>query len=274
MNKRAIVIAAKLPLPGKVKTRLSPPLSLNQSAQLYKCFLVDTINIVSTIKEIDRFIALYPKLSTEDLSLASLNNIKKLEDSDVAAKPTFHSLYESCITSGLLQNGLPTAYTLIAQEGVDLGERLISVFEQLFSSGYDSVTIIGSDSPNLPVAFIKKSLNNLKKNSVDVTLGPCKDGGYYLIGLKAFYGDIFKEISWSTSSVFDETIDKIKKLGLCVSVLPEWYDIDNNKDLDFLREAILASPKEIALNTRNFLQDQAIWKTDTEIASPDKLDSF
>jgi hypothetical protein len=256
MNKRAIVIAAKPPVPGKVKTRLSPPLSLNQSAQLYKCFLVDTINIVSTIKEIDRFIAFYPEVSTKDLSLAGLNNIMQLKDSDVTAKTTSHSLYESCITSGSSQNDLLTNFTLIIQKGIDLGERLISVFEQLFSSGYDSVTIIGSDSPNLPVAFIQKSLNNLKKSNVDVTLGPCKDGGYYLIGLKALYGDIFKEISWSKSSVFDETIDKIKKLGLGVSVLPEWYDIDNNKDLNFLREAIYASPKEIAPKTRNFLQDQ------------------
>ena len=256
MNKRAIVIAAKPPIPGKVKTRLSPPLSLNQSAQLYKCFLADTINIVSTIKEIDRFVAFYPEVSTKDLSLASLNNIMQLKDSDVAAKMTLHSLYESCITSGSSQNDLLTDFTLIIQKGIDLGERLINVFEQLFSSGYDSVTIIGSDSPNLPVAFIQKSLNTLKESNVDVTLGPCKDGGYYLIGLKAFYGDIFKEISWSTASVFDETIEKIKKLGLGVSVLPEWYDIDNNKDLNFLRKAIFTSPKEIAPKTRNFLQDQ------------------
>ena len=254
MNRSAIVIAAKPPVPGKVKTRLSPPLSLNQSAQLYKCFLVDTINTVAGIKEIDRFIAFYPEVSNKDLSLASLNNIIQLEDSGVAAKTMPHSLYEPCITSGSLQNDLPAAYTLMAQKGVDLGERLTSVFEQLFSRGYDSVTIIGSDSPNLPVAFIQKSLNNLKRSNVDVTLGPCKDGGYYLIGLKVFYGDIFKEISWSTSTVFDETIDKINKLGLSVSVLPEWYDIDSNKDLNFLREAIFASPKEIAPETRNFLQ--------------------
>ncbi len=198
MNKHAVVIAAKPPVPGKVKTRLSPPLSLDQSAQLYECFLVDTINTVAAIKGVDRFIAFYPEVPTKGLSFANVNSF-----------------------SGSSQNELLTDFTLITQKGIDLGERLISVFERLFSSGYDSVTVVGSDSPNLPVAFIKRSLNNLKKSNVDVTLGPCKDGGYYLIGLKAFYGDIFREIPWSTSSVFDETIEKIKKLGLGVSVLPE-----------------------------------------------------
>jgi rSAM/selenodomain-associated transferase 1 len=253
IHKHAVVIAAKPPIPGKVKTRLSPPLSLDQSAQLYECFLVDTINTVAAIKKIDRFIAFYPEVSTKDLSFANLNNFTRVENSDVAAKTTSDSLYGYCITSGLSQNDLLTDFTLIIQKGINLGERLISVFEQLFSSGYDSVTIIGSDSPNLPVAFIKSSLNNLKKSNVDVTLGPCKDGGYYLIGLKACYGDIFKEISWSTSSVFDETIEKIKKLGLGVSVLPEWYDIDNNKDLNFLKDEIFSSPKEVAPKTRDFL---------------------
>lgn len=230
MNKHAIVIAAKPPVPGKVKTRLSPPLSLDQSAQLYECFLVDTINTVAAIKKIDRFVAFYPEVSAKDLSFANVTSV-----------------------SGSSQNDLLTDFTLIIQKGIDLGERLISVFEQLFSSGYDSVTIIGSDSPNLPAAFIKRSLNNLKKSNIDVTLGPCKDGGYYLIGLKALYGDIFKAISWSTSSVFDETIKKIKNLGLGVSVLPEWYDIDNNKDLNFLKDEIFSSPEEVAPKTRGFL---------------------
>ncbi len=230
MNKHAVVIAAKPPVPGKVKTRLSPPLSLDQSARLYECFLVDTINTVAAIKEVDRFIAFYPDVPAKDLSFANVNSV-----------------------SGLSQNEFLTDFTLITQKGIDLGERLISVFEQLFSNGYGRVTIIGSDSPNLPVAFIKRSLNDLKKSNVDVTLGPCKDGGYYLIGLKAFYSDILKGISWSTSSVFDETIEKIKKLGLGVSVLPEWYDIDNNKDLNFLKDEIFSSPEEVAPKTRDFL---------------------
>ena len=230
MNRHAIVIAAKPPVPGKVKTRLSPPLSLDQSAQLYECFLVDTINTVAAIKGVDRFIAFYPDVSTKELSFTIVNSV-----------------------SGSSQNEFLADFTLITQKGIDLGERLISIFEQLLSSGYDSATIIGSDSPNLPVAFIKRSLSNLKESKADVTLGPCKDGGYYLIGLKTFHSDIFKGISWSTSSVFDETIKKIKKLGLGVSVLPEWYDVDNNEDLNFLKDEIISSPEEVAPKTRDFL---------------------
>ena len=230
IHKHAVVIAAKPPVPGKVKTRLSPPLSLDQSAQLYRCFLLDTINTVAAIKGVDRFIAFYPDVSTKDLSFRIVNSV-----------------------SDSSQDKFLTDFTLITQNGIDLGERLISIFEQLFSSGYDSVTIIGSDSPNLPVAFIKRSLSNLKESKVDVTLGPCKDGGYYLIGLKVLYDNLFKGISWSTSSVFDETIENIKKLGLGASVLPEWYDIDDNEDLNFLKGEIISSPEEVAPKTRDFL---------------------
>jgi rSAM/selenodomain-associated transferase 1 len=218
MGKRAIVIAAKPPVPGKVKTRLSPPLNLKESAELYECFLTDTVNTIATLDKIDRFIAFYPEISREDLSLTSLDK-----------------------------------FTLIAQKGIDLGKRLSSVFCHLFSRNYQSVTIMGSDLPNLPVEFVKQSLCDLGKKSVDVTIGPCRDGGYYLIGLKAFHGNLFDGIPWSTTAVFEKTIETIRMLGLKVSILPMWYDVDDQEDLRLLKDEISASPVEVASATRGFL---------------------
>jgi len=215
--KQALVIAAKPPAPGRVKTRLSPPLTMEESAKLYECFLLDTISSLSSIEGVDKFIAFYP----------------------VTSKEYFLSIHVG-------------DFTPIAQRGKDLGERMSGVFEQLFGDGYNTVSIIGSDAPTLPVDFIMRSFNELKKCSVDLTIGPCRDGGYYLIGMKRLYSRLFEDIAWSTSLVFECTIKRSKKLGLNIFVLPEWYDIDEAEDLVKLRDA-LCSTNNAAPKTKEFL---------------------
>ena len=100
-------------------------------------------------------------------------------------------------------------------------------FLTAFDDGFDSVVLIGSDSPDLPQAYIKLAFSALKTN--DVVLGPSSDGGYYLIGMTQNY-DIFENIPWSTSKVFEKTIEKIDKLGLKIKTLSVLYDIDTNED--------------------------------------------
>ncbi|MCX8027309.1 MAG: TIGR04282 family arsenosugar biosynthesis glycosyltransferase [Thermodesulfovibrionales bacterium] len=115
------------------------------------------------------------------------------------------------------------------QEGRDLGERIVNAFNKLFGIGYHKVCIIGSDSPTLPDKYIYSAFRMLDK--VDVVIGPTIDGGYYLIGLKTLYHQLFEDISWGSKLVFDETLKNIHSLRLTYHILPKWFDIDELSDL-------------------------------------------
>jgi glycosyltransferase A (GT-A) superfamily protein (DUF2064 family) len=100
---------------------------------------------------------------------------------------------------------------------------------ELFTKGADKIILLDSDTPNLPVDHIREGL--LRLDESDVVLGPCEDGGYYLIGMRTFIPEIFREIPWSTPLVTERTLKKVHELGLTVSVLASWYDVDTEKDL-------------------------------------------
>ena len=99
--------------------------------------------------------------------------------------------------------------------------------------------IVGSDSPDLPIPFIKRAFLKLKHK--DVVLGPCADGGYYLIGAKRTHAALFEDIRWGESSVLEETLKKIGSERLTLSMLPLWYDIDDVHTLSLLRAILLAN---------------------------------
>mgnify|MGYP002277113502 CR=1 FL=1 len=123
------------------------------------------------------------------------------------------------------------------QHGDDLGERMAEAFRQAFDEGYSKPVIIGSDCPGLTPKIIEKAFDGLVTH--DVVLGPSRDGGYYLLGMSSFYGDLFIDIPWSTPFVFDQTVAKIKSLDLSFNTLPVLNDIDTEQDLiesDFIPE--------------------------------------
>lgn len=190
----AIAIMAKAPFPNKVKTRLTPPLSPFEASSLYHSFLLDKIEQVKCIDEACIFIAYTPESS-----------------------------------ESFFRNIIPPGFSLINQEGKDLGERLINVSYELFAMGAEKVVLLDSDTPNLPADHIREGLSRL--NETDVVLGPCEDGGYYLIGMRNFIPEIFSMIPWSTALVTEFTLRKVHELGLTVSMLPGWYDVDTGKDL-------------------------------------------
>jgi hypothetical protein len=113
------------------------------------------------------------------------------------------------------------------QSGKDLGEAMHNAFDEMFSKGYEQLVIIGSDCFQLSSSHLKKSFDSLQNS--EYVIGPAKDGGYYLLGMKALNQDLFKGIEWSTSNVFQHSIQKLKEHS--VHVLQELNDIDDINDL-------------------------------------------
>jgi rSAM/selenodomain-associated transferase 1 len=215
----AIVIMAREPVPGNVKTRLVPPLNPNIAAKLYNAFLLDKIEQVRRIQEVDHFIAFTPSKSK--------------------------SFFKKMSYPG---------FSLIPQNGSDLGERLDNVSAYLFKDGYKKVVITDSDSPNLPIKFIIESLDILDDS--DIVLGPTVDGGYYLIGLKDRIPAIFQDIPWSTSKVAAITIEKATRQGKKISKLKEWYDVDTIEDINRLKD-------DLKLKFRDPEERSSCWNTIT-----------
>jgi rSAM/selenodomain-associated transferase 1 len=193
---KLLVIVAKEPVPGKVKTRLFPKLSPAVAADLYRCFLHDRIQEVSTLNEVDRAIAYTPEDAGKTFTTLALDG-----------------------------------FELFAQQGKHLGERLNNIFLEKFSQGYNAVSIVDSDSPDLPKSLIKESFELLLSKRADIVFGPCYDGGYYLVGMRKPHPELFRNIPWSTENVLSATLEKARKIGLNVKLLTRWNDLDTFEDL-------------------------------------------
>ncbi len=126
------------------------------------------------------------------------------------------------------------SWTLQPQVAGDLGQRMDYYFQDAFRNGMDQVLLIGSDSPHLPLSFVYQAYHALAR--AEVVLGPSRDGGYYLIGLRHPFPELFCEVDWGTSMVWQQTTEKINRRGCSFEQLSEWYDIDNREDLDSLLE--------------------------------------
>ncbi|VAX31068.1 Glycosyltransferase [hydrothermal vent metagenome] len=197
---RAIILFARDPVAGRVKTRLAPFLNQDLILELYTRFLNDSIDKICQIKTADPFIGVHPSDSSGYFSRASAN-----------------------------QEHSPAVFL---QEGEDLGEKMFNAFKSRFDEGYEHVVIIGSDSPSLPVAYIETALNSEK----DLVIGPSTDGGYYLIGMYQNPVNVFADgIEWGSEKVLRQTLDRIENHESSLELLPPWYDVDRAEDLKFLK---------------------------------------
>jgi rSAM/selenodomain-associated transferase 1 len=223
--RQALAVAAKAPQPGTVKTRLQTLLSEQDAAELYRCFLRDTVALMESVPETDVIVSYTPEGSER--------------------------LFE-----GITSNG----HQLLLQRGVSFGRRLFNALDDLLSQGYDSVAIMDSDSPTLPPDCLRRAFEELARPGDRVVLGPTSDGGYYLIGIKKNHSALFDGIDWSTERVLSQTIARARELSLDVSLLPEWFDVDNIEDLQRLwREVVEEGRLSTASNTSRFLS--ARWPT-------------
>jgi rSAM/selenodomain-associated transferase 1 len=214
----ALLIVAKRPVAGQTKTRLCPPLSAGQAAQLYECFLRDTLDVARAVTDVTRYIAYLPY--------------------DESAY--FHQLASD--------------FALIPQIGASLGERLDHALTHCLQDGFERAVILDSDSPTLPPAYVAQAFDAL--NTADVTLGPCEDGGYYLIGLKRPQSRLLREVRMSTPNVLRDTLTLAEQDGLRVALLPTWYDVDTVQELNRLRDELRAEANGFAPHTREFLRRQ------------------
>ena len=193
---KLLVVVAKEPVPGKVKTRFIPQLSPADAAGLYRCSLHDRITEISALNGVDRAIAYTPEDARDTFTELSLDG-----------------------------------FELFAQRGKGLGERLNNIFQDNLARGYQAVSIVDSDSPDLPKSIINESFGLLLSKQAEVVLGPCHDGGYYLVGLRKPYPELFRNIPWSTKNVLSTTLEKAGKMGLNVRLLSRWNDLDTFEDI-------------------------------------------
>jgi rSAM/selenodomain-associated transferase 1 len=208
-SKCALAVMAKAPRPGKVKTRLSPPLTAEQAAALNVCFLRDTARNIADVA------------STSDaLGLVSYTPVGE---------------------EGLFDGLLPAGFKLIAQRGDGFGERLLAAAEDILACGFGAVCLINSDSPTLPAGALRHAVEELNRPGDRIVLGGASDGGYYLIGMKAAHAEPFTSIHWSTSTVYTETVAAIARAGLELVELPVWYDVDDGETLRVLQNELLRS---------------------------------
>jgi rSAM/selenodomain-associated transferase 1 len=237
----ALAVMAKAPRPGKVKTRLSPPLTLEQTAALNICFLRDTTRSIADI--------------CGDLAPGGVT-----DRTDAAGLVCYTPVGDEAAFDGIL----PESFCLIPQRGGGFGERLLAAAEDILACGFGAVCLIDSDSPTLPAEALRTAVAELARPGDRVVLGGSDDGGYYLIGLKRAHAEPFERISWSKASVYGETVARVREAGLELVELPVWYDVDDAASLDVLEQELLHDRRPAfasvggydAQATREFLRER------------------
>ncbi|MFN3651948.1 MAG: TIGR04282 family arsenosugar biosynthesis glycosyltransferase [Armatimonadota bacterium] len=217
MPRRRLVVMAKAPVAGAVKTRLSPPLAPAFAAALAAAFLRDELAAFSRLPHREAWLCYSPAAAREQMLP--------------------------------LAEGLPVS--LQPQADGDLGTRLLRVFDE---TGLPTV-VVGGDSPDLSPERLEAAFRLLEEGEAEVVLGPADDGGYYLIAARGPHPELFRDIPWSGPEVLALTLSRAAAAGLRVRLLPPWRDVDTPDDLRALRERLAHAAPEVATHTRAVLAE-------------------
>lgn len=191
-NKHLIVFV-KAPIPGQCKTRLIPLLGELKACEFYKSMLNNCLKNISSLSDMTITIHVYPDLENPFLQNTSQH----------------------------------FGFQLLAQQGKDLGERMFYAIQQALKN-YSDVVLIGSDCPSMGKDYIDRAFNAL--NQHDIVFGPAEDGGYVLLGANKITATIFKNISWSTDQVLQQSLVQADKLNYKIKLLDTLRDIDTPED--------------------------------------------
>ncbi|HUI44655.1 MAG TPA: TIGR04282 family arsenosugar biosynthesis glycosyltransferase [Nitrospirota bacterium] len=192
---RCVILFVKLPEKGKVKSRLATSLDGDVVLRLYECMVLDAIDMLN------------------------------------GGHYSFRICFDPPEASDRIRQWLGDAYSYVPQLGDDLGEKMEKAFSRVFSDEVREAVLIGSDVPGVTAAIIDEAFEALAAH--DSVIGPASDGGYYLIGFRkgALCPDVFHHMTWSTASVFEETVRRLRRALCSVHVLPERTDVDKKEDL-------------------------------------------
>jgi rSAM/selenodomain-associated transferase 1 len=203
-----IAVMARAPVPGRCKTRLAASIGDSRAAELCRAMLLDT--------------------------LASIERIFARSRLVVMAAPEHDG-------ATLLRALAPPRWEIVAQEGEGLGVRLAHAFKALGAGG-GPIALVDSDSPTVAWDAAERALSRLRAPR-QVCMGPCTDGGYWLIAMTTVVLGILEGISWSTPAVAAETRARCAALGLTLAELPVGRDVDGPDDLAWLRDELRRCPE-------------------------------
>jgi rSAM/selenodomain-associated transferase 1 len=189
-NKNALIIIAKYPEKGKVKTRIMV-LSDDERVRIYENMLRNTVDKLCSISGSDTFIAFAPDSASEYFSQFTVKQIP---------------LHEG-----------------------DLGDRMYAAFEEVFHQGYEKVSLVGADIPDLSAAIIMQSFEILDKT--DLVFGPARDGGYYLVGMSKLIREVFQHVPWSSSKTLEKSLEQARKYGYSSGFVDTLSDVDTSEDI-------------------------------------------
>lgn len=232
-----LIIFAKEPLAGQVKTRLCPPLSAKAAARLYHFFLEDILEEMGRLPEISLAVAYTYSPSRANCFRRGEPVVRPGRWANTGFAPTFNPLliatrYSTPATAlNFFKKIAPSGVLLFPQEGADLTERLVQAFDRGFAGGFGTVLVRNSDSPDLPGEIVSAAGQALQAEGADLVLGPSPDGGYNLVGLKKPQPQLFQGITWSSPTVLADTLEKARRSSLAVHLLTSWPDIDTIADL-------------------------------------------
>ena len=215
----ALAVMAKAPIAGEVKTRLVPPLTQEQAADLYRALLLDQLEHLSGLTVAELYLVFAPN----------------------SAAPLMWQL-------------APPNFYCFAQRSGDLGERMNAAFIDLWQLGHRSVVVIGSDLPALPLDFFGTAFGLLATSAHQVVLGPSRDGGYYLVGMNQPTPEMFQNMTWSHNQVLAQTMERLARLGIAAELLPTWFDLDTVEDLAYLQSLSEPATRNAVRRTLSYLQ--------------------
>ena len=202
---RVLVIMAKAPRPGAVKTRLAPSLSASAAMEFYGCLLEDTLALARSLSDVEVAII--------------------CPDPDVSA----------------LRRLAGSATRVVAQTGEGLAAGLTSVFAHFTGEGGKRAIAFNSDSPHLPRSVLEDAFETLAAH--DIVVGPTHDGGYYLVGATASYPALFASDGMGTSSALEILMSRARSLELSVGLVDPFYDIDVADDLKRMAAELRLAPE-------------------------------